>query len=814
MEPVDSPIDPVVHLDLVRSCGEGGLGPAPHGLEVSVHADAAGPGQGMLTVFSASGETLAQTAFDRSITVSVHAAENDLRLVLEMEGGRCLAARVADYRSGTAVVLSPLSTLVDAYAANHPGIGLAQAQAQVLESLALPPDLPVGTLGCSVDRNLFDTERFYQAVDVAGGVDSLARQMAEAVPGARAKDGVLGTASLPGAGKSTEAAIKELVDGLAGNFQGWAGGKIKGWLINLSGINGFMSELGLSEGENTTAKQLEALTAEIQRLSEAIKSLPRSQAYLARLTALETLRAAVKAKTETLQDAAGDAPLSAKQLYEEFVKPVNDSLMLTELHNNQVGSGADAKGLIRLLLDDHHKFYSGHADTAYDSILFNAFNQASALQAQALNLKIEAAHASNPPQIDAAERYLDQYHVQIKRQRLMYPNGLKPFADGSILDRDTGLLWRSDMFEYDGLERLMADPASAGNPWRLPTIEELQSLKPPASVTARLPSSESSSPPPAIMRHFGFSPVAVQDKGTKQYRHFADLGPAGSRPYKILGPGYIVSSNAYKRRDRNWGMHDYELRTLVMNLYNNDQESIRIKFCRGDGRCTTQYGVNQPPQPWTMPVLYVRSPAVPAEFKVEFYEGFKPTADTAQGWAWVRYSDSTHWKDVTQDVIWSVVGDNLLDVHVSNGDGTSGLVQLRSKERKPRAYTIKAEFPWYLSDRPGQSGQLEATAVLYGNQDAPLPVLKRLLLSPATKDTKKYPFSYSLHIRGVMNSGAVVDQETAAWSCVPAEAGVEISGAGMVTVTRSPASTTAVRITARIGGAEGSAYLVLLPDKT
>ncbi|MDA8519931.1 hypothetical protein [Acidovorax sp. NCPPB 4044] len=809
MQSVDRPIDPLMHLDLVRSCGEGGLGPAPHALEVTVHADPAGPGQGVLTVFGASGEALVQTAFDGSATVSVHAADTDLRLVLEMEHGLYLAARVAGYRSGTAVVLSPLSTLVDAYAGNHPGIGLAQAQARVLESLALPPDLPVGTLGCSVDRTLFDAERFHQAADGAGGVKTLAQQLAGAANGGRATAFGLGAARPLGAGKSTEAAIKELVDGLAGNFQDWAGGKVKGWLINVSGLNTFLGELGLGEGEDTTAQQLRALTAEIQRLSEAVKALPRSTAYLARLTALETLRAFVQARTESLQDAAGDAPLTADQLYSEFVKPVNDSLVLSELHNNQVGTGADAKGLIRLLLDDHPKFYSGHADAAYDSILFNAFHQASALQAQALNLKIEAAHASNPPQIDAAERHLDQYHVQIKRQRLMYPNGLKPFADGGVLDRDTGLLWRSDMFEYDGLERLMADPSSAGNPWRLPTIAELQSLMPSGTVRARLPSDDRSSPPPAIMRHFGFRPLTTEVAGVTQYRHFADLGPAGSKPYKILGPGYIVTSNAYKRRDHNWGMVDYELRTLVMNLYNGDEESIRIKFCRG-GQCTMQYGSSLPPQPWTMPVLYVRAPPVPVQLKVEFQQGFQSTSDTAQGRAWVKYSDSDHWKDVTRDVIWSAVGNNS-EVHVSNGDDTSGLVQLRSKERTPQAYTIKAEFPWYLSDRPGQSGLLEGTAVVRGNQDAPAPTLKRLLLSPAKKTTKQYPFSYELNLRGVMASGAVIDQDTAEWSCTPNNAGVQISASGLVTVSKAPTSKTPVQIKARIGKAEGFAYFVLFP---
>lgn len=490
---------------------------------------------------------------------------------------------------------------------------------------------------------------------------------------------------------------------------------------------------------------------------------------------------------------------------------MNESLVLTQLHDNQVGSGADAKGLIRLLLDDHPKFYSGRAGTAYDDLLFNAFNQARALQAQALNLKVEAAHAGDPPQLDKAERHLDEYHIHLKRQRLMYPNGLKPFADGSILDRDTGLMWKPEMFEYDGLEGLMADPASAGNPWRLPSITELQSLIPPNAVRHRLPSGEQSAATPQVMRYFGFKPQSYQQDGTTRYRHFADLGQAGSRPYKILGPGYIVTRNAYKRRDRHWGQSDYELRTLVMNLYNGDEENIRIKFCRGDGKCYTEYGSSQPPVPWTMPVLYVRTPPVPVEFKVEFYEGFKSTADTAQGWALVRYSDSGEWKDVTQYAIWSVEGDNASDVHVSNHEGTSGLVQLRSQERTPRAYTIKAELPWYLSDQPGQWGRLEGKAILYGNQSAPVPVLKRLLLSPATKITKQYPFSYDLSIRGVLSSGAAIDKDMAVWSCNPSDSGVQISPSGRVTVSQAPTSKKQIQIKATIGGAEGFAYLVLLP---
>lgn len=812
MHPVDSPLDPLQHLDLVRGCGEGGLGPAPHALSVPVHAEPGGPGQGTLTVFGAGGQTLVETAFDGHATVLVHAAQGGLRLVLDLGDGLHLAARLEDYRSGTAVVLSPISTLVDAYLATQPGMALVRAQARVLESLGLPPDLPVGTLGFSLDRDRFDADHFHQAARGAGGTQALTRQVADGIDATVSVQRFgRNAAGLLGADKSPDATIKDLVDGLSGNFKDWAGGKVKGWLMRVSGINSFLNELGLGEGEDTTAKQLQAITAEIKRLSEAIGRVPRSTAYITRLTALEALKAFVQDKTDLLASAAGDAPPTADQLQEQFVKSVNESLVLTQLHDNQVGSGADAKGLIRLLLDDHPKFYSGRTGTAYDDLLFNAFNQARALQAQALNLKVEAAHAGDPPQLDKAERHLDEYHIHLKRQRLMYPNGLKPFADGSILDRDTGLMWKPEMFEYDGLEGLMADPASAGNPWRLPSITELQSLIPPDAVRHRLPSGEQSAATPQVMRYFGFKPQSYQQDGTTRYRHFADLGQAGSRPYKILGPGYIVTRNVYKRRDRQWGQSDYELRTLVMNLYNGDEENIRIKFCRGDGRCYTQYGSSQPPVPWTMPVLYVRTPPVPVEFKVEFYEGFKSTADTAQGWALVRYSDSGDWKDVTQDAIWSVEGEHASDVHVSNHEGTSGLVQLRSQERTPRAYTIKAELPWYLSDQPGQSGRLEGKAILYGNQSAPVPVLKRLLLSPATKITKQSPFSYDLSIRGVLSSGAAIDKDMAVWSCNPSDSGVQISPSGRVTVSQAPTSKKQIQIKATIGGAEGFAYLVLLP---
>ncbi|WCM89779.1 hypothetical protein [Acidovorax sp. NCPPB 3576] len=810
MHPVDSPLDPSQYLDLTRSCGEGGVGPAPHALEVSVYTELAGPRQGTLTVFGASGKTLAQTAFDGNATVSVDTAETDLRLELEVDRGLSLAARVEGYRSGTAVVLSPLSTLVDAYLGTHPGMALAQGQSRVLDSLGLPAGVPIGTLGFSLDRELFDADRFYQAVAAEGGVAALVQRMGGSANAGGPLHFGHGKAVVPGAAKSADAAIKELVDGLVGNVTDWAGGKVKGWLMQVCGLNSLMNELGLGEGEDTTAKQLEALTVEIKRLGDEIKKVPRSTAYINRLTALEVLAAFIDEKNKVLVTASGEAPPSNEQLQETFVKPVIDSLILNNLHDNQVGSGADAKGLIRLLLDDHPKFYSGRAGVAYDDILFNAFNQARARQAQALNLKIEAAHAGNPPFLAMAERLLDDYHVNIKRQRLMYPNGLKPFADGSILDRDTGLMWKSEMFEYDGYQALMDDPSSAGLPWRLPDITELQSLLPGAAVRARLPADAVSAAAPQVMRHFGFKPLTVQQDGTTQYRHFADLGQ-GSRPYKIFGPGYIVTRNAYKRRDRTWGEWDYELRTLVMNLYNGDEENIRIKFCRGDGKCYTQYGSSQPPVPWTMPVLYVRKPPVPVAFKVEFYAGFKSDADTAQGRALAKYSDSDEWKDVTQDAIWSVVGSNASDVHVSNNDGTSGRVQLRSKERTERAYTIKAELPWYLSDQPGQSGWLEGQAVLYGNQSAPLPVLKRVLLSPANQVTKQYPFSYDLTLRGVMSSGATEAPDTAVWSWTSDDPNVQISPSGRVEVLKRPPSKKQIQIKAKIGAAEGFAYLVLMP---
>ncbi|GKT00198.1 hypothetical protein AVKW3434_12435 [Acidovorax sp. SUPP3434] len=51
----------------------------------------------------------------------------------------------------------------------------------------------------------------------------------------------------------------------------------------------------------------------------------------------------------------------------------------------------------------------------------------------------------------------------------------------------------------------------------------------------------------------------------------------------------------------------------------------------------------------------------------------------------------------------------------------------------------------------------------------------------------------------------------AVWSCNPSDSGVQISPSGHVTVSQAPTSKKQIQIKATIGGAEGFAYLVLLP---
>ena len=307
------------------------------------------------------------------------------------------------------------------------------------------------------------------------------------------------------------------------------------------------------------------------------------------------------------------------------------------------------------------------------------------------------------------------------------------------------------------------------------------------------------------MRYFGF----YQECNIAGCSDFADLGQVSDRgvsAHKILGPGWVVTSNRFDQRVDESGSVD--VRANIVNLYTAGTESIVLMHCIFANRCFKSQDSSEPPVDWTVPVLLVKSPIVPVELSVTFGKGFDAVTGKAQAKASLRSSDGI-WRDVTKDVIWSISGLSG-ETHIGNSPTNSGEAQYRGTSKTPIEFTVTADYPWYISPHAGQSGHLRASAFLYGNENVAASPLASLVMSPANKRTNQYPLNYSLIARGVLKNGRAVDQTSGVtWTSTDTEGLLTISPSGNVTVNNRPATRKAIQITATKDGATGKAYLVL-----
>lgn len=822
------------------ACGGGGndldsAGPSKPTTVVSF-ADPSIAREGRLTISSLTGTTLATEDFTGNASTAV-SAPADLRLVLQLKDttgadgtvvrGKTLSARALGYVSGTTVMLSPLSTMIDAYLAAHPGTTTAVAQAKVLAYFGLPADLVLNDVSASVSPLKFSNQAFYAQADLAGSVQALTAAWVAEIDAGKTRSVISGAGLLQSG--DTEL-IWEFAETLAGNIDSWAGKKIQGWLLQVSGIGSLLDKLGLGDGPNPIAVQLEKLKAQVDQLIVAVNELPKILDMSTRVTELQKDTDFIVEREKSVITQASESAIPASAFNLPFFTLMNGYGLQDSLQRTQIGVGDSSHGLINLVRQINPKYYSGKETVAYDKPMFDLYRQSVINQTRALNLTVEALHSQDPIRARATEEASDKYYINLKRQKQSYPNGLKPFDDGSVLDRQSGLLWKASIYDYKGYEALVA--SLQGGKWRLPTIDEVRGVIPRGDSMGRLPADLRGLSVPAAMRHFGFEPIC--DGST--CRDFADSGPAGSSQLKILGAGYVATSETYHDAARGDLQSYYFLRAWVVNLADNgSQEAPSVKWCQA-GRAQgykEQCFANKDLadfQPWKFPIWLTRAPATPVAVRVQFDNGFDAATGRAQAKAYLEDSDGRY-TDVTKEVIWSVVGD-ADEVHISNAPSTSGQVQYRghATPNPAKAFAVKAEYPWYLTDRlQGTLVSADGTnTVVYGNAGVAAPALASLLVSPGQTETSSYvaktgsdttgSFRLNLRAVGIMNTGLAQNQDpaTVTWTLTADRALPRaLTVDNGVLVVPEPANATSgsrrtlVQITGTKGAATGKAYLVL-----
>ncbi|MES2785291.1 MAG: hypothetical protein V4684_07485 [Pseudomonadota bacterium] len=800
--------------------------------------------EGQLSITTLSGDVISKVDFAGNASTQV-SAPADIRLVLQLDRttgndgsvvkGNVLSARALNYSSGQTIVISPLSTMIDAYMAAHPGISPEQAQAKVLDYFGLAQHLVASDLSVSVSPTLFDNKVFFAQAALAGSVDALAKTWVAEIDAGQRRS-VVARHLLTSGGEAD--LVFDFLESLAGSFDNWAGGKIQGWLLQVSGLNSLLVQLGLSDGPNPISGQLDRLSKQVDGLIKAVDELPKILDMSTRVTELKKDTDFITRKEREVATQASASAIPSATFNGPFFTEVNAYGLQDSLQRTQMGVGDTSRGMINVVRQINFKYYSGKVTSEYDKPMFDLFNQSVINQTRALNLLIEGLHSQDPIRVRAAEEARDVYYINLKRQKQSFPNGLKPFADGSVLDRQHGLLWKAGIYEYSGYEALR--DSLVGNKWRLPTIAEVRDVMPRQNEIQRLPAALRGLSVTQSMRYYGFEPDCFGASVTSSAtcKDFTDMGPVGgAHGLRILSDGYVVTSESYQDSPKLSPSSYYYLRAWVVDLRNNGaQEGISVKWCeksRESGYREVCYRDrdHNPIAPWLFPVWLTREPPTPVSLKTEFTQGFDPATGRTQARAYMLDSDGNY-HDVTKEVIWTVAGD-ADEVHISNAPDTSGQVQYRgaASPNPPKAIAVTAEYPWYLTEK--LNGNLKSpdtgNSVIYGNDRVVAPVLASLLLSPGQTEVNSYlpktgsdtTGSVRLNLRavGVMNTGLAQNQDPASitWTLTADTAlprPLTVSNGVLVIPepgTRSDGRSrrTLVQITGTKGAATGKAYVVL-----
>ncbi len=756
----------------------------PSVVNLAVFADPSGPTMGTLTVQGAQGQASVQTEFSCNAVTPVTPVAAGYRLLLalpdgalfpgSLSTGNFLSATVSDYQDGQYVALSPITTLVDAYMQAHPDVAQPQASDKVLTCLGLPTTTKINGFMFDTAHEQFDSHHFYAAADAAGGIPALSASVVADIDAGVSRSFAKPNPHLLRAQLLGASMVDELTSGLTK----WGGAKVKGWLMEATGVNNLLKELGLFD-EDKSVKQLAELTAAINALADKVTALPDAVAYGERLMALEVLRAILLEWNIFLTTNTASTPAEPEDIA-TWSAAVLASPILTNLHDVEMGSGPQAKGLISLLAKEMPKYYDGRPETPYMAPFFNQFNAHRQVQELALNYKIEATHARVSPNLAAAELLIDAHHMHIKQQRQAYPAALSVM--NGVLDRSTGLIWARQMIVVDGYLNIAKVLWNTG--YRLPTIAELRSVMPTAQARAAL-SVDGSKTTPQIMHLFGFEPDRHPDGS---YKDFADLKDKGSQhPY-----GYAFSSECWA--DKFSGVAN------VLNLYDGSLKYVDYNVPTGRERTKRTQ----------VPLLLVRNDQRTLPPYV-YLDNYDPIRRTAQVRAILNFADGRSW-DATKDMIWKVTGSSPDTVHISNGPTDSGRIQFREPDKRAEPWTVTGEISYWGSDLPGHSYAFKESVTVLETGGLIHTSTAGLVLAPAHKKASSYPFSYDLKAFRTENTGRVVagnDYIAFAWSS--SDPSVVVDKKGHVTVAKAPTAKKEIQIKVTVGKVEGVAYLVLMP---
>jgi hypothetical protein len=704
----------------------------------------------------------------------------------------------------------------------HPEITLEAAQVKVIKFFELPTTTTINQF-TPLGKDIFDDAMFYQAAKAAGGISALCGQYVREIDAGQTRRMSRTTLQVSGID-----ALSFIGKNIASGAGAWFVQKTAGWALESMGLS---SLIGLVDSNAAIANELNAIGAQLTQISEALAKIPNKILQDARRLKVESIMNIMEAPLHLLNQAlTTSSALSAADVAKITNDPQLDRALLN-LVTNQIGSPG-TPGLIQLLNEQHPRFYSGRQlngvpVATYDRVLFDSFSQAVDTQVQALNLLIEAQHAGTVKQnLVAIDEMTQKFWVDIKRQKLMYPNGLKPMSEDGVLDRSTGLLWARGMKDLPKWDYLRTVFDGKGNGWRLPREFEVNHLINIGSeVRAFLPAADQQKVPPQLMHHFGFM---NRNSTYDEEPHFADLGRAGSRPDKELSEGFIVTSDF----NINPPGKGYEYRVHTVFIYNGDGSFIAVKQCisrtcnqNGDRGMTAPFFENIPN--YLVPVLLVKTVATPVKLNVEFEKGFDPVTGRSKPKAMLLNSDGV-WIDVTEDVIWSVTladGATTRDAIISNIPDSSGEVQYRGPANAQMAFKVVADFPWYVHDASGGRGTLQASAMLYGSEKVTAPKAAALVLSPANKTVDSYPLSFSYVVQRVLANGKPEDVGCEAGSCpsssgytfklnvagtgAPIQSNLKITPDGGIDLASRPAHGETVEVTIEKDGVQGKAYLIL-----
>jgi hypothetical protein len=673
-------------------------------------------------------------------------------------GSATLSAFVPNPMPDQVVGVDPVSSLIAEHLAESPELTFDQAADDVFSYLGLPLDTDPQHL---FQDTPFDSSLFFD--ETTGDFDSFLDTIVDEIGRDSSSQGRFLSAGLklpPFALALAEQLKSSTLDFVFGEAISAAAG----WL---GGLIGIPSEPSVQQ----VLDAIDSLRQDVARLSQQIDAGFRSAAYNTKDLPLVSLRGQVSDDNETLRQWASPtllAPPTQAQVAQtmSLIKARYTGALINAINAELPSLGASGlePGLIQLYIDGVvPRIYS--AATVGKARLH--LTRALDFQQLILNLQVEAFHFERPALLYEAERAVDNYFADAKRQLQEYP--LSFDEENLLLDRGTGLLWTRRplvVSDFRDIAHLVAGNTLGGTPagqWRLPTATELDTL---VSATGGTGIDQNTN---IGLKREGFLPINGRDQ----------VGDWGLRDFNwevLVGPINYLNSRQANATMIN--VSNFRRRTVPLADYDGRFDIVIPKT-------VAFYLVRQAPT--------VESLSVSETARTAFTVTYKATA---------RLSDGST-RDLTDLARWSVLTrTGVAATHdvakVSNARGDDGRVTLRINQ--PQELTVVASY------KGGIEGRLAVPSLSFQP-----PAITNIVISPVRYRVPSdgYPFSLAFSARSIRANGQVEDADSAVtWTS--SDPSVQISASGLVTASK-PASKKTVTIKAKLGDIQQTARVVLDP---